>query len=66
MQVHHRQANEKKASQIKTIYTLEYREVENTHTKYNYITKNTYTEEHTYIRKTNTVLIIKKKYIQLK
>ena len=46
MQVHHRQANEKKmASQMKTICTLEYREVENTHTKYNYITK-----KHIYIR----------------
>ena len=58
--------NEKKANQMKTICTLEYREVENTHTKKNNITKNTYTEEHTYIRKTNTVLIINKKYIQMK
>ena len=66
MQVHHRQANDKKASQMKTICTLEYREVEKTHSKYNNITKNTYTEEHTYIKKPNTVLIIKKKYKQLK
>ena len=33
MQVHHRQANEIKASQMKPMCTLEYREVENTHTK---------------------------------
>ena len=59
-------AKRKKGKSDKTICTLEYREVENTHTKSNKIAKNTYTEEHAYISKTNTVLLIKKKYIQLK
>ena len=38
-------SKQKKARQMKTICTLEYREVENTHTKYNYKTKKTHIQK---------------------
>ena len=50
MQVHHSPSNEIKARQMKTMYIGIYRSRKHTHKKNN-TTKNTYTEEHTYIKK---------------